>query len=263
MGLIACVCGFVLVVAATLGAPLRSDAVEVDFDRRVAQKSTRRKQPAELDACFTDPHHVEARFFKNESECVRMSTARRKLIEMVHFVGSVFAAAKIDYWLDGGTLLGQVRNKRIIPYDLDGDFGMLSASLNRLRQLDLRDELAPTYILEITNSTFYDVGSRADALPARIIDVTVGLYVDIFEYPIEVILGREFLSPVPSICWWMCARCIHDPTTGFKKLVVPAFWFRPTRVCQFEGQSMRCPHMPDPYLRHLYGDDYMTPKKFY
>jgi hypothetical protein len=121
-------------------------------------------------------------------------------------VFQVLSSANIDYWIDGGTLLGQIRNKKFIAHDLDGDIGMVTRSLNLLRRTDLRDQLAPNYLLEVTNSSIYAAGLRGEALPARVIDITSGLYVDVFEYPAEVILGREFLSPVPSICWWMCAR---------------------------------------------------------
>ena len=49
---------------------------------------------------------------------------------------------KIDYFIDGGTLLGAVRDKDIIPYDDDVDIGVLHKDFNKLMNIliNLNDE---------------------------------------------------------------------------------------------------------------------------
>ena len=69
------------------------------------------------DDCFTDKHHVEARFAARRADggCLRMSRVRRRVVDLVHKLGAALDSAGIDYWLDGGTLLGTIRNKSMIP----------------------------------------------------------------------------------------------------------------------------------------------------
>jgi phosphorylcholine metabolism protein LicD len=57
------------------------------------------------------------------------------LVSNLRDVKAVFDAAGIVFWLDYGTLLGVVREKRILPWETDIDLGILSENWNRIREV--------------------------------------------------------------------------------------------------------------------------------
>src|SRR6185312_10743961 len=51
----------------------------------------------------------------------------QKLVKILLLViTSILDRENISYWIDGGTLLGAVRHKNMIPHDDDADIGLLT-----------------------------------------------------------------------------------------------------------------------------------------
>lgn len=64
------------------------------------------------------------------------------LYQMAHSVARIFESHRVKYWAAGGTLLGVVRNKGIIPHDDDVDINILSDDIPKLTGSRFNKELA-------------------------------------------------------------------------------------------------------------------------
>ena len=68
--------------------------------------------------------------------------ARQLLLRTV----AVLDAAEIPYYLEGGTLLGMVRDGDILPWDYDLDISIMAADVERLRKQLWRFPLLGYYV---------------------------------------------------------------------------------------------------------------------
>merc|ERR550514_1123570 len=55
------------------------------------------------------------------------------LYNLIHMTARLFEEAGVTYWAVGGTLLGAVRNKGIMPHDNDADLNIYASDAQYLR----------------------------------------------------------------------------------------------------------------------------------
>lgn len=58
-------------------------------------------------------------------------------LELLEFSAKIIESCKINYWLDGGTLLGLVRENRLLPWDDDLDISMMHPGPDELALKEL------------------------------------------------------------------------------------------------------------------------------
>lgn len=168
------------------------------------------------------------------------------LIELFRNVVLFFEEKEINYFIDGGTMLGCVRDKGQIKHDDDIDIGMLEPDM--LKLLDYADELAQRYnlsiilnfgIIKIENKKIYRI-SKDDTkkLPATI---------DILLYHRPEGLNRvELALPQHRKLWGKCYHLDRD--------------FEPFQKIPYEDFKVCCVKNPIAYLQRYYGDDWNIPQ---
>lgn len=154
-----------------------------------------------------------------------------ELLDIMAEIVRVCEVCDIPYFIQGGTAIGALFNKGIVPWDDDIDIGMTRADYERFLQL-APQHLRPQYFLEWfgteSNTPFYFAKVKKNGTlfveeMFRDMDIHHGIFVDIFPYdriPDNPILERlhRFRSRFWINCfigkqiwlWRWCGRCEVD-----------------------------------------------------
>lgn len=129
----------------------------------------------------------------NAQQDGRLRQAQLKMLDMLKVVDAICQAHELDYWLEGGTLLGAVRHQGFIPWDDDMDISMPRRSFDAF--LRLAPALLPDSMALQTAQT--DKGYYNLAVPLKIRDkdsrfiewheqgnepYQQGIFIDVFVY---------------------------------------------------------------------------------
>ena len=127
---------------------------------------------------------------------LKNNTLRQAQLVMLHslkIIDDICRKNNIEYWLDGGTLLGAVRHSGFIPWDDDIDIGMLRTDFEKFKEIatiELPEDLFLQF--EKTDANFFSI-----IVPLKIRDnksyaveqfekgdepYNMGLFVDVFAY---------------------------------------------------------------------------------
>ena len=121
---------------------------------------------------------------------------QRKVVEMAKVFHDFCDKYGLKYYMLGGTMLGAVRHKGIIPWDDDMDFGMPREDYDRL--IALKDKLDHKYTFNVhTDNPNYKYGfckmyDESTTYLEQLTDETQfvgGVYIDIF--PLDYI-GKDY-----------------------------------------------------------------------
>lgn len=155
-----------------------------------------------------------------------------KQLDIMKVVDDICRRHAIDYWLDGGSLLGAVRHGGFIPWDDDIDIAMRHTDLPRFVAV-ARRELPAHYALQAPghdggkepivkirdlNSFYVEQGDDFSA------DYEKGLYVDVFPMTPYPSVSKAFVKRV-ALGISKCYSILHKPHRYSWKAVAELFWF--------------------------------------
>lgn len=161
---------------------------------------------------------------KYNQEGSTLRKAQMRMLEILKIVDSIFSKHHIDYYLDGGTLLGAVRHGGFIPWDDDIDISVRREDFSRIKrvlQKELPNNLVfqdrftdwnlPVLIAKVRDkNSYYYEEECTNRLKEK------GLFIDII--PMEKIPSWSWKQ---KLDYWYghCVRGIHNYSSFQDKII--------------------------------------------
>lgn len=176
-----------------------------------------------------------------------------------HYI-EVLSLHNVDWWLDSGSLIGQVRSQAIIPWDNDGDICITTEGLEILQRIQNQTwpDRFGLFAVEGQNVT-NDFGRVCDRLlAARFVDFHTGRYIDSFLVQPTADSPPNFFTADSRHALEACEfgkgvriEFDDDGTKRFSLLYRNDLIF-PLQDCPFDGLIARCPAQPREYLMQCF-----------
>ena len=178
------------------------------------------------------------------------------MYQLLKDIHNVFARYGITYWIDGGTLLGAVRNKGIIPWDDDLDICIDHKDVQNVLALE-------PFFNAIGYEMYYPLRGVIKIAPKG---GTAGTY---FGYSlksphIDILFTEQidthiyFLPTIFADVYWLLNG--DYGLVGYRdgsEIYITQAELYPLKEYKFGEITVMGPHNPMPYLHHLYGTDCM------
>jgi phosphorylcholine metabolism protein LicD len=171
-----------------------------------------------------------------------------KSLRLLERATTLLEKYNIPYWLEGGTLLGIIRENRLLPWDNDLDISIRSEDFDRLRRIlpkfFYRGMIAKVREYKIDDPPF----QKGEV---RLIKVYATKYL-FFKSPL--VLDIFVKKKLDDQYYWV---------VGVKrraKKAVPARFYDELTTVQFNHKTYSIPKLTDEYLTYRYGD-WRTPVK--
>lgn len=148
--------------------------------------------------------------------------------------------ARIEYWLDWGTLLGAKREGTMIPHDYDADIGMRESEFQKLKQEWNRNPAFKGMRLCKENSGLYRVRRGLG-------------WVDVFRYD-DNCDDSDALRMISMAGEQHSCKCDGKGHKTSRSTIFP------TKHLRFGAVSAPAPQYTELYLEHLYGSDWVVPR---
>lgn len=104
-----------------------------------------------------DPNLQNQLRLKYNPEGSNLRRAQLRMLEMLKFIDELCSKNGIEYWLDGGTLLGAARHGGFIPWDDDIDVCMTRECYQKFKKIMLTQNPSKEFVLQCdeTDKGFY------------------------------------------------------------------------------------------------------------
>lgn len=182
--------------------------------------------------------------------------AQHRMVHILEEIDKVCRKNHIDYFLDGGSLLGAVRHGGFIPWDDDLDITVMAKDYRRMRECLVRELPEDLVFQDVTTEPNLPLcfGKVRDKNSYFEEEYTgnikeKGIYVDIF--PKEYILSFAWKK---KLDYWYghCFRAMHNYTCGrFDKL--KSFIFFPFAWICVWGTRLVTKLFPTSMIGNIYG----------
>jgi hypothetical protein len=160
---------------------------------------------------------------------------KSKLLELLNITINFFNFNNIEYWLDGGTLLGACRNNKFIDWDDDVDLAIPLKSYIKLKNLFKTDTLIISPIVKIIEHSNPNVYDKTKPYMFR------SYYIDSQDFFIDIIIYQKFNNYYSG-----------NNTNWIDKYYYFEEEIYPLKLITFENQNYYIINNPEPYLNRAY-----------
>ena len=207
--------------------------------------------PVELDS-FVETYRdsLLSRYYQHHAVSLG-SESEEEVVEFLYSVSKILNETNVDYWIEGGTLLGAVRDGKLIPWDHDLDLGMKFTTDREMKEL-IRRLKGSFYVSVKGFSTKENIWQLGDyrllkVYPKRLLFLKEKLCLDLFVYYRKTLPGTQ--EEAYLYCVW--GHNAYHRTEHFDAL---------DRI-EFYGRQIPVPGSTEQFLETKYGADWRTPKK--
>ena len=185
-------------------------------------------------------------------------------------VKEILDRAGVRYWLDGGTLLGAVRDGKFIPWDDDIDLGTLSSSMDKI--IPLFPEFQKKrfhisfnkYYLKFTrNSIKVDISTyQIQDEYARI--VWKIMWPEMIRHTLRIIenaLTYKTYARLREVLFVWVSYLKERSSSKFYPVSVPKHYYERLGHIEFYEMKFNTPFPVDSYLELRFGKDWKIPRK--
>ena len=170
--------------------------------------------------------------------------AESLLLEVVKSLDNM----NIEYWLEGGTLLGIKRESRLLPWDNDLDLSINNSQINKVDNLisDLKTKKLRVRLRKFNKTS--EVFKKEDI---RIIKIRNRRFFNLLKG--DVCLEIFVKYPKENNSYWMIGNVTKN---------VPSKFYSKFKKIKFKDYAFSIPFLTDEYLTFRYGDWKKTVKEW-
>ncbi len=201
---------------------------------------------------FEERYHSELLSgFYQKHEVAFDSESEQKAVKFMHKNVAVMNETNIDFWIEGGTLLGALRDQKLIPWDHDLDFGMKYQSDAQMKQLikKLRHHFYVSVRSFPKTQKIWHLGKYRvlKIFPRKNIFFKEKLCLDLFVY---------YEGTLPDQDELVYKYVVWDRNAYHRKE-----FFDTLDSLKFYGKEVPVPANPEKFIKVKYGDNWRTPIK--
>jgi len=218
-----------------------------------------------------------------------------KVVESLKKVKNILEKKDIDFWLDTGTLLGAIREKKFIQWDKDIDIGVFYKDIKKIKECfkELKNSGFEIFyfkiekFIKILNSyceidlNLYDI-KEGNAIKTYYIHNKIGRIIDYLRWILTIDKIEYKKSNAPkkftkkiSMARKKSPKIFLRPTNkileilyrkiGSKKvnIEIPKKFFTTLEDIKFYNLTFKIPNNTEKYLEYRYGKDWRVPNKNY
>ena len=179
------------------------------------------------------------------------SESEKRAVDFMHKNVAVMQEAGIVFWVEGGTLLGALRDQKLIPWDHDLDFGMRFQSKQQMKQLirKLRRHFYVSVKGFPKTDKIWNLGDYRvlKIYPRKLLFLREDLCLDLFVY---------YEGHIPEQDETVYKYVVWNRNAYHRKV-----FFDQPEFIEFYGKDIPVPANPEDFIAVKYGQDWRTPKK--